>query len=51
LPNQAVLLAEAHLILPPELDRRCRRQVAHGRDERAREVFLKSSSTSAFWAG
>lgn len=38
-------------VLPPDLDRRCRRQVAYGRGERAREVFLKSSSTSTLCAG
>jgi hypothetical protein len=37
--NQAVLLAQAHLILPPELDWRRSRQVAYGRGERAQEVF------------
>jgi len=51
LPHQAVLLAQAHLVLPPELDRHLGRQVAYGRGKRAREVFLKSSSTSAFCAG
>ena len=51
LADQGVLLAQTHLVLPPQLDRRCGRQVAYGRCERAWEVFLKSSSTPAFWAG
>ena len=36
---------------PDALDRHLGRQVAYGRGQRAREVFLKSSSTSAFCAG
>ena len=51
LPHQGVFLAQAHLVLPPQLDRHLGRQVAYGCGERAREVFLKSSSTSAFCAG
>jgi hypothetical protein len=51
LPHQGVFLAQAHLVLPPQLDRHLGQQVAYGCGERAREVFLKSSSTSAFCAG
>ena len=38
LANQIVLLAQAHFVLPPQLDRCYRRQVAYSRGERAREV-------------
>lgn len=40
LPHDAVLLANAGLVLPPDLDRLSLRQVGQVRFQRAREVFL-----------
>jgi hypothetical protein len=54
LPNLAVLLADAGLILKPDLDRRRLRQAVEMRLQRAREVFLKAStirSSCAGWRG
>jgi hypothetical protein len=47
----AVLLAEPGFILEPDLDRPALRQAAYVGLERAREVFLKASSTRASWPG
>ena len=41
LPYQAVLLAQTHLVLPPDLDRCGGRQVGCRRSQRAREVFFE----------
>ncbi len=51
LPDDAVLLAKAHLVLPPQLDRRCGRQVGYRRGERPGEVSLNVSSIAASWPG
>jgi hypothetical protein len=40
LPDQAVLLADAGLVLPPDLDGLAFRQVGQMRLQRAREIFL-----------
>ena len=51
LPHDAVLLADAGLILEPQLHLGARRQVAKMRLQRARPVFLKASTTRASCAG
>jgi hypothetical protein len=43
LPNLAVLLADAGLVLKPDFDRRRLRQTFEMGLQRAREVFLKAS--------
>ena len=44
LPNLAVLLADAGLVLKPDFDRRGLRQSFEVSLQRAREVFLKAST-------
>ena len=44
LPNLAVLLADAGLVLKPDFDRRRLRQSFEMGPQRAREVFLKAST-------
>jgi hypothetical protein len=44
LTHEAVFLADAGLILEPDLDRRRRRQAIEMGAQRAREVFLKAST-------
>ena len=51
LAHQGVLLAEAHLVLEPDLDRRGFRQAPHDLGDLLGEVFLKSSSTWGSWPG
>ncbi len=51
LPHQAVLLAQAHFVLPPQLDGHFQGNVLYRRRQGAWEVFLKSSSTSVSCAG
>ena len=49
--DDAVLLPDPHLILPPYLNRRIRGQMPYRSRQRAGEVFLKASMTSAFCPG
>jgi hypothetical protein len=51
LTHEAILLADARLILEPDLDRRRRRQSVEMSAQRAREVFLKASTIRSSWAG
>src|SRR5215212_2063539 len=54
LPHDPVRLAQAHLILEPDLDRFARREVGEMRPQRGREVFLNSAmirSSCAGWRG
>lgn len=51
LPNQAVLLADAGLVLEPDLDRLSTGYAADMSFERAREVFLNAWMTSPFCFG
>jgi hypothetical protein len=44
LPNLAVLLADARLVLKPNLDRRCLGQAFEMSLQRARKVFLNAST-------
>ena len=44
LPNLAVLLADASLVLKPDFDRRCLRQALEMSLQRARKVFLNAST-------
>jgi len=47
LSDEAVLLADARLVLEPDFDRCARRQIGKMGAQRTREVFLKASMTSA----
>lgn len=51
LPDNAVLLADAGLVLKPYLDRRTLGQIGQMGAQRVREVFLKASTTSPSCAG
>ena len=51
LPHDAVLLADAGLVLEPDLDRLALGQVGKVRAQRAREVFLYASTISPSWPG
>ncbi len=51
LSDEAVLLADARLVLEPDFDRRVGRQTRQMGAQRAWEVFLKASMVSAFCPG
>ena len=51
LPDQAVLLADAGLILEPEFNRPAPRHVGKMGLQRRREAFLKASIVCWSWAG
>ena len=51
LPDAAILLADARLVLEPDFDCRAGRQIGEMGVQSAREVFLKASIVSAFWPG
>ena len=51
LPDLAVLLADAGLVLEPDFDRRRLRQAVEMGAQRAREVFLNASTIRSSWAG
>ena len=51
LPDEAVLLADAGLVLEPDFDRRSRRQIGQMRLQRRGEVFLNASTISPSCAG
>src|SRR5260370_11649702 len=51
LVDQAVLLPDAHLILEPGLDRRCRRKCVHNLCDHSGEVFLKAAIACGSCAG
>ena len=51
LPNLAVLLADARLVLKPDFDRRRLWQPFEMSLQRAREVFLNASTIRSSWAG
>src|SRR4030088_904627 len=51
LVDQTVLLPDAHLILEPDLDRRCRRKCIHNLCDQSGEVFLKAAIACASCAG
>ena len=51
LPDLAVLLADAGLVLEPDLDRRRLRHAFEMGAQRAREVFLKAATIRSSWAG
>ena len=51
LPDKAVLLADAGLILEPEFDRPALRDMGEMGLQRHREVFLNASITRSSWAG
>jgi hypothetical protein len=51
LPHEAVLLADARLILKPNLDRRSLPQVGQMDIQNFGEVFLNASTTRSFCAG
>jgi hypothetical protein len=51
LPNLAVLLADAGLVLKPDFDRRRLRQAVEMSLQRARKVFLKASTIRSSCAG
>src|SRR3982075_4097218 len=51
LVDQTVLLPNAHLILEPDLDRRCRRKCIHNLCDQSGEVFLKAVIACASCAG
>src|SRR3954467_10669719 len=49
-PGNLVLLADAGLVLPPQLDRGAVWEARPDRFQGGGETFLKSSSASGFWA-
>src|SRR6516164_8185958 len=51
LPDLAILLADAGLVLKPDFDRRRFRHAVEMSAQRAREVFLKASTIRSSWAG
>jgi hypothetical protein len=51
LPDLAVLLADAGLVLKPDFDRRRLRQAFEVSLQRARKVFLNASTIRSSWAG
>src|SRR3981189_1673535 len=51
LVDQTVLLPDAHLVLEPDLDRRCRRKRIHNLCDQSGEVFLKAVIACASCAG
>lgn len=51
LPDEAVLLADAGLVLEPELDLPALGDVGEMGFQRRREVFLNASITRSSWAG
>src|SRR5215469_9594279 len=51
LAHEAVLLADAGLVLEPNLDRRSFRQFGQMRVQGVGEVFLKASTIRPSWAG
>lgn len=51
LPDEAVLLADAGLVLEPEFDRLAPGDVGEMGFQRGREVFLNASITRSSWAG
>src|SRR3954464_8043994 len=51
LPHEAVLLADAGLVLEPDLDGLARREAAQMGSQRGRKVFLNASIVRGSWAG
>jgi hypothetical protein len=51
LPHEAVLLADAGLVLEPDLDGLARRDAAQMGSQRGRKVFLNASIVSGSCAG
>src|SRR5258708_2289127 len=51
LVDQTVLLSNTHLILEPDLDRRCRRKCIHNLCDQSGEVFLKAAIACGSCAG
>src|SRR5215213_8229653 len=51
LPHQPVLLTDPHLVLEPQFDRSCGREMGYGRSQAAWEVFLNLAIASASCAG
>src|SRR4051812_3408236 len=49
-PGNLVLLADTGLVLPPQFDRSALREARPDRFQGGREVFLKASNASGFWA-
>jgi hypothetical protein len=51
LPDNAVLLADARLVLKPDFHRNAGGDIGQMRLQRLRKVFLYASTISAFWPG